>query len=507
VIGSNVFNLAALLGLGAVVAGKIRLHRRVILLEGAVALLIATICLGVVLGGPGPGAGLLAAVVVLVPYLVISGVSTQRLSDLGMPRAWARWLSQAVIEEQQELEPAIHPPPANGRDVTLAVFATAVVVGASVAMELSASTLGTRHHVAQIVIGGLVLAGVTSLPNVVSALYLAVRGRGAATPSTALNSNALNVTLGLLLPGILVGLGPPSGQGTLIAAWYVALTAITLACAYTGRGLRRQTDASEGPTTSPRRRLRIASADQGYDRAGRSLAPGSILSVRLVLQSSSRSPLRGLGYRRMMRLMSGRDGGRWARLGRLVPSLIGVYELRYVLGRLASAGPALLGTDRLYAHPVKLWVLALLALGSGAMLLEIGRGVHRQIVRPRWSVSLVGRWLLCFSVLLGVLCCPDLMRSLSSSGHPAGLVTASSAGMWCSVAAALSLGLLVAASLGGARWILSRIARLRRRWSAPRRRGVAVVRVSVGVQGPAPVPLLAGWSGRGPPAGLELAAV
>src|SRR5689334_20108976 len=34
VMGSNVFNLAALLGLPAVVAGSITLHRRVILLEG-----------------------------------------------------------------------------------------------------------------------------------------------------------------------------------------------------------------------------------------------------------------------------------------------------------------------------------------------------------------------------------------------------------------------------------------------------------------------------------------
>ena len=77
-------------------------------------------------------------------------------------------------------------------------------------------------------IGALVLAGVTSLPNAVSALYLAVRGRGAATLSIALNSNALNVTVGLLLPGLLVGLGAPSGQGTLVAAWYLGLTAVTL---------------------------------------------------------------------------------------------------------------------------------------------------------------------------------------------------------------------------------------------------------------------------------------
>ncbi len=239
VIGSNVFNLAALLGLSAIVAGEIKLHPRVIIFEGTVAMLIATVCLGVVLGGAGPGVGLFAAVAVLIPYLVVSGVSPERLAAGGLPRAWANWLAEAVIEEEQELEPAIHPPRAGALDVTVALLATGVVVGASIAMELTASKLGARHNVAEIVVGALVLAGVTSLPNAVSALYLAVRGRGAATLSIALNSNALNVTVGLLLPGILIGLGAPSGQGTLVAAWYLGLTAATLACAYPGRGLRR----------------------------------------------------------------------------------------------------------------------------------------------------------------------------------------------------------------------------------------------------------------------------
>jgi len=239
VIGSNVFNLAALLGLGAVVAGRIELHRRVIVLEGAVAMLISVVCLGVVLGGPGPGIGLLAAGAVLVPYLIVSGVSPARLAHLGLPQSWALWLSQALADEDRELEPAIHPPRADALDMVLAVLATAVVVGASIAMELTASKFGTRHHIAEIVVGGLILAGVTSLPNAVAALYLAARGRGTATLSIALNSNALNVTAGLLIPGTLVGLGPPSGQATLVAVWYLGLTAIALACAYSGRGLRR----------------------------------------------------------------------------------------------------------------------------------------------------------------------------------------------------------------------------------------------------------------------------
>ena len=50
VIGSNVFNLAALLGLAAIVAGQIALHRRVVLFSGAVGAWIAAICLLAVLG-------------------------------------------------------------------------------------------------------------------------------------------------------------------------------------------------------------------------------------------------------------------------------------------------------------------------------------------------------------------------------------------------------------------------------------------------------------------------
>ena len=44
-LGSNVFNLAALLGLSAVVAGKITLHRRVVVFEGIVALWVALVAI------------------------------------------------------------------------------------------------------------------------------------------------------------------------------------------------------------------------------------------------------------------------------------------------------------------------------------------------------------------------------------------------------------------------------------------------------------------------------
>src|SRR5436305_7914475 len=69
VIGSNVFNLAALLGLAALVAGRIALHRRAIALEGSVALPIAVLCLVVVVGLLSAPAGLVLATALLIPYL------------------------------------------------------------------------------------------------------------------------------------------------------------------------------------------------------------------------------------------------------------------------------------------------------------------------------------------------------------------------------------------------------------------------------------------------------
>ena len=224
IIGSNVFNLAALLGLGAVVAGGIALHRRVVLLGGVVGIWVAVACLVTVLGLLSPAAGLIAVLVVLLPYLAILAAGHARLQRMALTRRWEAWLGEAVAEEEQELEEVIHPEHGRGRDVAVAAGALVIVVAASVTMERSASALGTRFGVPEIITGGVVLAAVTSLPNAVAAVYLAAKGRGAAMLSTTLNSNALNVTAGLLIPATITGLGPPSAHSVLITVWYLVMT-------------------------------------------------------------------------------------------------------------------------------------------------------------------------------------------------------------------------------------------------------------------------------------------
>lgn len=236
VLGSNVFNLAALLGLGAVVAGRIRLHRRVVVLSGTVAVWVAMVCVMVVGGAVQPIAGLVLAVVVLAGYVVVLGTGG---NSLRLPAPWRAWLRSAVSEEELELEEAIRPRPARWPDAAAAAAALIVVIIASITMERAASSLGRSAGVPEIITGGLVLAAVTSLPNAVAAVYLAGRGRGAATLSTALNSNTLNVIAGLLLPGALLGLGAPSGQALLVTAWYGGLTLAVLALAWRHWGLSR----------------------------------------------------------------------------------------------------------------------------------------------------------------------------------------------------------------------------------------------------------------------------
>jgi cation:H+ antiporter len=239
VIGSNVFNLAALLGLAAVVAGQVRFHRRVVLLGGVPGIWIAAVCLLTVAGVVPSAAGLALAGVVLAPYVTVLGIRRDRMERLKLPVSWTRWLVEAVHEEEGELAEAIRPRPGTWRDGLAAAGALAAVVGASTVMELAATASGRRYGVADIVTGGLVLAVVTSLPNAVSAVYLARRGRGAAVLSIALNSNAINVMAGLLIPASLAGLSPGSGQDILVAAWYAGLTVLALALAYRGRGLDR----------------------------------------------------------------------------------------------------------------------------------------------------------------------------------------------------------------------------------------------------------------------------
>ncbi len=178
VLGSNVFNFASLLGLGALVAGGIVLHRRVVVLAGVVSIWIATSALLAVLGTIRPALALVLALVAMVPYVVVLATRGLGANRIGLPSRWGRWVRQAVLDEEQELYPAIHPARGGPRDALTGVVALAVVVGASVIMERAGSALGGHYSVPGIVVGGIILAVVTSLPNAVAAVLSGRKKQG-----------------------------------------------------------------------------------------------------------------------------------------------------------------------------------------------------------------------------------------------------------------------------------------------------------------------------------------
>ena len=202
------------------------------------------------------------------------------LESLRLPAGGSAWLTAAIHEEETELAEAIRPRPGDlARWARRGRGGLIMVVGASTTMEVTATALGRRYAVADIITGGLVLAVVTSLPNAVTALYLARRGRGAAVLSTALNSNAINVIAGLLIPASLAGLGPRSGQNTLVAAWYAGLTVLALALAYRGRGLDRMSGAAIIAGYLAFVTALLISVAQGGVRPATAVIPAAIIGV------------------------------------------------------------------------------------------------------------------------------------------------------------------------------------------------------------------------------------
>jgi hypothetical protein len=158
--------------------------------------------------------------------------------------------------------------------------------------------------------------------------------------------------------------------------------------------------------------------------------------------------------------------------------LVAVLVLRTLL---SSSEPA---TRWHFASP---WMLIVVALVAAVMLREAGRGLVSQLPHPQWSARFVVGWAASSCLLLTVL----------PASHGALGV-----GAWISIPVAACLGLVLAASLHGARRLLEMV-RLPRRIALRVRAFAVPIPPSLSVAARVPAPLLAGWSDRGPPPHLS----
>jgi cation:H+ antiporter len=239
VIGSNVFNLAALLGLSAVLAGQVRIHRHGLLFNGGAALLVTAVACALVLHEIDGVVATLLVLAVLGPYVYLLSIRPARIERIVPVGTVARFLTAAVREEIQDLRTGEHAPKASPVDAAVLFLSLAAIILSSIGMVEAATALGHRWGVSDVVVGTLVLASLTSLPNLLTAVRLALHGRGAAVVSEALNSNSLNVIAGISLPALAITLGSPTSLERFAVWWLVGMTVFAVALTYAREGLRR----------------------------------------------------------------------------------------------------------------------------------------------------------------------------------------------------------------------------------------------------------------------------
>lgn len=207
VVGSNAFNLAAMLGLSAVVATRVRARHDALEVEAFAGLWFAAVCLAIVIGWIGGRVGVALSALVIVPYVFLLG--------RGEPPEHPRERAIDVWRESRRL-------------VLVLAVALLLIVGGSVGAVRSATDLGRAWSVSPGIVGVLVLAVLTSLPNALTGVRFGLQGRGSALMSETLNSNSINLVAGLALPAALGGIGAFSGLDKFGAAWLLGMTTVAV---------------------------------------------------------------------------------------------------------------------------------------------------------------------------------------------------------------------------------------------------------------------------------------
>jgi cation:H+ antiporter len=240
ILGSNLFNLAALLGLPGLLVGRLTFPRLVPVADGTANLLVTVVAAGLLLGLLPARTGVALFLFVLGAYTAVLALSPRRIRRLGMPGWATRGL--LLLSTQIHSEDIVADVLTRGRDWLPVLFvpaALAVIVAGSVVMVATALQLGLRWHVPGVVVGTVALASITGIPNLYAAVRLALRGDGATVVSEAFNSNTLNLVAGLGLPVVVLGAGAVAPGSGPALAWLGGLSLLAIVIPALRGGLTR----------------------------------------------------------------------------------------------------------------------------------------------------------------------------------------------------------------------------------------------------------------------------
>ena len=246
VVGSNAFNLAAMIGLSGLLAGSVVLSRRVLALEGAIGGAITLVATALLLGWLSAPLATILTACVFAPYLflLVSGVHHAADRWLGANpagramRALTRHSPPGAAVGTRDLAPRDPDDPTHHL-LALVVLDVALIIAGSTGMVQAALDLGSRWHISQAVLGVLILAPLTSVPNAITGVRLGLAGRGAALVGETFDSNTINLVGGVIVPALFTSVLVRTTVAKLQLGWLLAMTFACVVLLVPRGGMRR----------------------------------------------------------------------------------------------------------------------------------------------------------------------------------------------------------------------------------------------------------------------------
>lgn len=227
VLGSNVYNLALILGVVALLR-TIPITESLVRRDG-VALLVSTLVGGV---------AVLDLVVTRLEGFVLVGVfvayTVYLLRSEQVSAADTRSQPPEVAVTREVTERVAF----RGRDAAFLVGGLVLVLVSGDQMVLAASGLARNAGISEWVIGGTIVSAGTSTPEFAVSLVAIRRGSLGVSVGNVVGSNIFNIT-GIMGVAALVRPLAVSGTALETLAWLAAITVATVAALWTGRTLSR----------------------------------------------------------------------------------------------------------------------------------------------------------------------------------------------------------------------------------------------------------------------------
>jgi len=243
IIGSSIFNLAALLGLSALIAGRLLVKRQGIIFNGVASLMVILVLVLLVFRFISAPVSLMLLMLLLVPYIIVSSLKPDQIKKWRLPEKVYAFLIVVIAQTRHASSEPKMVISKSWSWAWMGGLALIAIIVTSMGMVRSAIFLSSAWGISTAIVGMLILAALTGIPNVITSIRLALGRRGTAVMSESLNSNTLNILFGICVPAAILSFAPLSERNIFSVWWLVGTTVTALVLLYFNRGLNRMAGA------------------------------------------------------------------------------------------------------------------------------------------------------------------------------------------------------------------------------------------------------------------------